>query len=169
MKSKVGEGTTFFFTLAYDYLHVSHATKQKENTEEYYAAKLKNARVLLVDDNSFNQIVASDTLEELIEGVKIDTADNGKIAVEKVEANDYDIVLMDIQMPEMDGLEAARIIRSMNNGKGKTPIMAMTAAASKIEIERCFNVGMNEYISKPFQPLALLEKMAGLVKNGNET
>jgi signal transduction histidine kinase/ligand-binding sensor domain-containing protein/ActR/RegA family two-component response regulator len=167
VRSTVGVGTTFSFTLTYHHLAVSQTAKQKENTEEYYAAKLSDIRVLLVDDNSFNQIVASDTLEELIKGVKVDTAENGKIAVEKVEANDYDIILMDIQMPEMDGLQATRLIRGMEASKGKVPIMAMTAAASKIEIAKCFDVGMNEYISKPFQPLALLEKMAGILKNGS--
>jgi signal transduction histidine kinase/CheY-like chemotaxis protein/ligand-binding sensor domain-containing protein len=165
VSSKVGQGTSFSFILSFHYAHESQVIKQQTNTEEYYARKLENVRVLLVDDNSFNQVVAADTLTDLINGVKIDMAENGKIAVEKMESNDYDIVLMDIQMPEMDGLEATRRIRSMQSMKSKIPIMAMTAAASKIEIERCFNVGMNEYISKPFQPLALLEKMAGIVKS----
>jgi signal transduction histidine kinase/ligand-binding sensor domain-containing protein/CheY-like chemotaxis protein len=167
VRSKVGEGTSFYFTLSFHYAHESQVVQQRTNTEEYYAHKLKDIRVLIVDDNSFNQVVAADTLTDLIKGVQIDMAENGKIAVSKMEENDYDVVLMDIQMPEMDGLEATRRIRAMKSLKSKVPIMAMTAAASKIEIERCFDVGMNEYISKPFQPLALLEKMAGIVKNGH--
>jgi signal transduction histidine kinase/CheY-like chemotaxis protein/ligand-binding sensor domain-containing protein len=165
VKSSVGEGTTFSFILRFKYSTVSEVTKQKENTEEYYAQKLQNIRVLLVDDNSFNQMVAADTLQDIIKKVHIDTADNGKVAIEKIEANDYDIVLMDVQMPEMDGLEATRRIRDMKSLKSRIPIMAMTAAASKVEIDRCFTAGMNEYISKPFQPLTLLEKMAGLIRS----
>jgi signal transduction histidine kinase/CheY-like chemotaxis protein/ligand-binding sensor domain-containing protein len=165
VRSAIGEGTVFSFVINFKYAFVSQVTKQKENTEEYYAQKLRNIRVLLVDDNSFNQMVAADTLQDMIKHVSIDTAENGKVALEKMEANEYDIVLMDIQMPEMDGLEATRRIRQMNSLKSKTPIMAMTAAASKVEIDRCFTAGMNEYISKPFQPLTLLEKMAGLVRS----
>jgi two-component system sensor histidine kinase/response regulator len=76
------------------------------------AASLRNARILLVEDNEFNRMVAEDTLQELAPGIQIDVAEDGQQAVDKVRSNHYDLVLMDIQMPVMDGLTATRVIRN---------------------------------------------------------
>ncbi|HMU69838.1 MAG TPA: response regulator, partial [Chitinophagales bacterium] len=105
--------------------------------------------------------VAVDTLEGAIPGAKVDVAQNGKLAVEMVIANDYDLVLMDIQMPEMDGHEATRPIRSNTDARvNSIPIIAMTASVIKAEVDKCFESGMNEFVGKPFNVEELLDKIA---------
>ena len=120
--------------------------------------------ILLVEDNPFNQMVAVDTLTDMIGELTIDVAENGKIAVDKVSENEYDIVLMDIQMPEMDGFEATLAIRSMPEPRNMIPIMAMTANVTSEELAKCFEAGMNEYISKPFDTQDLINKIGRVSK-----
>ena len=104
-----------------------------------------NLRILLAEDNAVNQMVALRMLERL--GYQADTAANGKEVLAALKSRSYDIVLMDVQMPEMDGLEAARLIRSE---KVDQPyIIAMTAHAMKGDREVCLEAGMNDYVSKP--------------------
>ena len=125
--------------------------------------ELRGLHILLVEDNPFNQMVAVDTLTDLIKEINIDVADNGKIAIDMIGKKDYDIVLMDIQMPEMDGFEATQKIRTMlDKPKRNTPIMAMTANVTNEEVEKCFESGMDQYISKPFAQQDLLNKIAQL-------
>ena len=100
----------------------------------------------------------------MIEGLKLDLAENGKIAVDKIGQNQYDLVLMDVQMPVMDGYEATRTIRKMNGEAGKIPIIAMTANVLQQEVEKCLQEGMNDYISKPFDTNELLDKMKRIIK-----
>ena len=114
--------------------------------------------------NLVHQMVATDTLTDLIPDISIDLAENGKIAVEMVGKNDYAIVLMDIQMPEMDGFEATGKIRKMPHPKNQLKIMAMTANVTSEEISKCFESGMDSYISKPFDTQDLLNKIGALVK-----
>ncbi|MEZ5196717.1 MAG: response regulator [Bacteroidales bacterium] len=151
LESIKGSGSTFIVEIPYAICDVC-----KDNKKEGFSFTLKDLNILLVEDNTFNVIVAQNELEESIPGVKIEVAENGKIAVEKVNANNYDIILMDVQMPEMDGYDATRAIRKLNNPKSKTPIIAMTANVMKAEIERCFEAGMHGYIPKPFQSKELL-------------
>ena len=110
--------------------------------------RLGGCRVLVVEDNPTNQQVAQAVLEEA--GVHVDIADNGKDALVKVRNKPYDAVLMDIQMPQMDGLEATRRIRE-NDRFDTLPIIAMTAHAMKGDDERCLTAGMNDYIAKPIK------------------
>jgi CheY-like chemotaxis protein len=132
------------------------------NESDVTGEQLRGLNVLLVEDNAFNQMVATDTLGDLIPDLKIEIAENGKIAVDMVTAKDYDVVLMDIQMPEMDGFEATRQIRAMPSPKNKTRIMAMTANVTSEEVNKCFEVGMDAYISKPFETQDLLNKLGKL-------
>ena len=111
-------------------------------------SRLGGCRVLVVEDNPTNQQVAQAVLEEA--GVHVDMADNGKDALEKIEHRPYDAVLMDIQMPQMDGLEATRRIRQ-DDRFATLPIIAMTAHAMKGDDERCLAAGMNDYIAKPIK------------------
>jgi len=160
VESTPGEGTTFFFRINYPVATEAAMSGGDLKGENVNPDDLAGLRILLVEDNPFNQMVAIDTLNDLIKDLQIDVAENGKIAVEKVGANTYDIVLMDIQMPVMDGFEAARRIRTdLPDPKNKTRIMAMTANVTKDEVEHCFTVGMDEYISKPFDPQNLLNKL----------
>jgi len=125
---------------------------------------LKGIRILLVEDNAFNIVVATEELEDAIEGVIVEVAENGLIALEKIKLSTYDIILMDIQMPVMSGYEATRNIRNMKSEKAKTPIIAMTAYLHKEEIDLCYEAGMNDFIGKPFNTEELISKIQNLVK-----
>ena len=110
---------------------------------------LRGARVLLVEDNEINQEVAIGQLEDA--NIFVDLAENGEQAIRMIEANDYDVVLMDMQMPVMDGVAATRIIRSDPRYQD-LPIIAMTANALASDRELCLSVGMNDHIAKPIDP-----------------
>ena len=117
--------------------------------EKTIREKLHQARVLLVEDNDINQIIAEELLSRV--DLRVDIAGNGKEALEKIAANDYDLVFMDIQMPEMDGLTATRHIRA-NTKHSHLPIVAMTAHAMVGDRELSLEAGMNDHITKPLQP-----------------
>jgi two-component system sensor histidine kinase/response regulator len=127
-----------------------HSGIEVEQAEKQFdISNLRGARVLLVEDNEINQEVALGQLEDA--EVEVDVADNGEIAVNMVRSKDYDIVLMDMQMPVMDGLEATRIIRS-DSRFDQLPIVAMTANAMAVDRDRCLEAGMNDHIAKPIDP-----------------
>ena len=117
---------------------------------------IAGAEVLLAEDNLINQQVASELLENV--GLQVDIANNGLEAVDAVKHKAYDIVLMDLQMPDMDGFEATEIIRSNDEFK-HLPILAMTANAMKEDKEKCLDVGMNDHISKPIDPGELFKTL----------
>ncbi|CCG08577.1 response regulator [Pararhodospirillum photometricum] len=106
-------------------------------------------RILLAEDNVTNQQVAAGRLRKM--GHRVDIVANGAEAVAAVQAFPYDLVFMDIQMPEMDGYEATALIRALPGPQGRLPIVAMTANAQASDRERCLATGMNDYIAKPFQ------------------
>ena len=120
------------------------------------ADKAFRGHVLLVEDNDINQQVARELLEGY--GLQVSLADNGQKAVNAVEQHQYDLVFMDIQMPEMDGYQATRIIRRLP-GRSELPIVAMTAHAMTGDRERCLQVGMNDHIAKPLDPKELSSKL----------
>jgi CheY-like chemotaxis protein len=118
--------------------------------------ELKDIKLLLVEDNPVNQKVTILTLQSLVRG--IDTALNGQEALKKLENSDYDLILMDIQLPLMNGLQATEKIRELeSSGNSHVPIIAITANAMIGDREQCLSAGMDDYISKPFQPKALIE------------
>ena len=110
---------------------------------------IRGARILLVEDNELNQEVATELLRDA--GFIVDIAENGQVAIEKVRATDYDIVLMDMQMPVMDGVTAAREIRKDARFKD-LPVVAMTANAMQSDRDRCVAAGMNDHVAKPIEP-----------------
>jgi two-component system, sensor histidine kinase and response regulator len=112
-------------------------------------AHIQGAKVLLAEDNLLNQMVASEILMGL--GLHVDVADNGRIALEMAQAQHYDLVLMDMQMPEMDGLEAARRLRALPS-LVDLPVIAMTANAMQVDRERCMAAGMIDFVAKPIEP-----------------
>ncbi len=114
--------------------------------------------ILLVEDNVFNQKVAQRLLEKM--GLQIDLATNGQEALDAVTQHSYRIVLMDIQMPEMDGLEATRRIRTAGDAVHQPWIIAMTGQVSNEDRDLCLAAGMNDYLSKPLQPVKLSEAIA---------
>ena len=161
--SILGEGTTFWFSIPCKVADSSSvaATENASNDFIELAKKLDGVKILLTEDDGFNQIVAIDSLQSLIPNVNIDVAENGKIAVEKLATIKYDIVLMDLQMPEMNGYQATEAIRATGNS---VKIMAMTADALKTDTDKCFAIGMNDYISKPFEEEDLIKKIYKHVK-----
>lgn len=118
--------------------------------------------ILLVEDNDINRLYAQSILKSW--RCQVDTAENGLVAVQKVKNNSYDLVLMDVQMPVMDGYDATHAIRSMDTRANSIPIIALTANATKAEIEKCLAAGMNDYLAKPFTPDDLLKKLVAGTK-----
>jgi CheY-like chemotaxis protein/nitrogen-specific signal transduction histidine kinase len=166
VESEPGKGSQFHFTIAYDLAETTAQESPTEKAENNIAQKLKGIHILLVEDNQFNAIVAQEELEDAIEGVTVEVAENGLIALEKLKSSDFDIILMDVQMPTMNGYEATKAIRTLDNEKAKTPIIAMTANVFKEEIDACQQAGMNDFIGKPFDTNELLQKIYNL-KNKN--
>jgi PAS domain S-box-containing protein len=113
--------------------------------------------ILLVEDNDINRLYAKSILKNW--NCQVDIAENGLVAIEKVKNNFYDVVLMDIQMPVMDGYEATKAIRLMDPPRKDTPIVALTANATKTDVEKCLASGMNDYLPKPFTPDDLHRKI----------
>ncbi len=161
VESAEGKGSTFYVELPL-VTAAADATGQDLITEDHLksmAESLSGARILLVEDNAFNQMIAQDDLNYYIKDVAIDTVENGKLAVEHYTANSYDLILMDVQMPIMNGFEASQKIRELEKeiGNGKRiPIIAMTASLLKTEIDSCLSAGMDNYIPKPYQSEELI-------------
>jgi signal transduction histidine kinase/CheY-like chemotaxis protein len=160
VRSTFGEGSTFFFSLQM----VASAPPQIANAEEENGmAEIGDIKVLLVEDNFFNQMVAKDTLESMFSGINVDIAENGRTAIAHASSNDYDLILMDLQLPDIDGFEVTKFIRNeIESPKNSVPICAMTASISKERIEKCRQSGMNDHIFKPFNPGELKEM---IIKN----
>ncbi|TCK09112.1 response regulator [Marinobacterium mangrovicola] len=137
-------------------------TDKSDASDESIAISVSGARILLVEDNEINQQVATELLERA--GMTVDIADNGQIAVEKINDRDYDIVLMDLQMPVMDGFEASSAIRKEQRFD-ELPIVAMTANAMAGDKERCLAAGMQDHVAKPIEPAALYHALVRWIKS----
>ncbi|MFV8326351.1 response regulator [Flavobacterium sp. ZS1P14] len=165
VESEVAKGSEFSFLLQYKKGQKGIVEPVKAKKEQLSSNFLKNVKILLVEDNELNQLLAIKIFEKW-EKV-IDIANNGKIAIDKIEKNEYDIILMDIQMPEMDGNEVTRYIRTNMGSKSNIPIIALTAHATLVEEKRSLESGMNDYLSKPFDFNVLLEKLHHNLMNAN--
>lgn len=157
VKSTYGEGSEFYFTIPY-----TATSKPIEELADDLgdSEKMAGKKILLVEDNEFNQMVAVDTLLDLFPDLQVDVALHGIEALEMLEKSDYSFVFMDIQMPEMDGYEATRQIRLLKDVKKRNiRVCAMTANVTKEEIDKCMDVGMNDYLMKPFDQEILREKV----------
>ncbi|MEA3443380.1 MAG: response regulator [Bacteroidota bacterium] len=151
VESEPGKGSKFWFTIEVEKSDV--IKPEIEKSQKGAKAKSGALKILLAEDNPINQKVAVFNIDKL--GHSIDIAGNGKIAIDKYLANSYDVILMDIQMPIMSGIEATRQIRQIEREKKiekKIKIFAMTANAIKGDRERFMSEGMDNYISKPFKP-----------------
>lgn len=142
--------------------HVASQKIEELIQKEKVHKELKDIKILLVEDNLINQKITLLTLKPLVNS--IDTASNGKEALDKFGAARYDLILMDIQMPVMSGLVAAEKIRALESSTNThVPIVAITANAMLGDKEKCLSAGIDDYISKPFQPSALIDKIKKLI------
>lgn len=158
VKSKIGSGSTFIFNLKFKKTTPRKILQKGNSDDEEKLSHIENLNILLVEDNLLNQILAKKVLTNW--NWNVDVADNGLVAIKKIKNKTYDLVLMDIQMPEMDGYEATRLIRKNHKPHIQNiPIIAITAHAITGEAEKCFNAGMNDYITKPFDEEVLYEKI----------
>ncbi len=146
LESREGAGSTFWFDVPLTPIAALSPAKQEPGAN----AALPPLRLLLVEDNPTNQKVAAMLLRQ--DGHSVDVASDGGMALELIEGRDYDVVLMDVQMPGMDGLEATRRIRARADGKATMPIIAMTANTFPEDIEQCREAGMDAHVGKPFDP-----------------
>jgi CheY-like chemotaxis protein len=129
---------------------------------------LSALHILLVEDNPINQKVAQRLLEKA--GHSVTVAGNGREAVDHVSSRAFDVVLMDVQMPEMDGLEATAVIREREQGSDRRlPIVALTAHAMVGDRERCLQAGMDGYVTKPVQPPVLFQAIADALGMARES
>ncbi len=154
--SRPGEGSRFYFTLSFR--KGDKAGPIRDNYAHTTTARLLDqVRLLLVEDNEINRKVATKFLNKW--GIQPDYAHNGVQAIEKINERQYDLILMDLQMPEMDGYEAARVIRETKT-RESIPIIALTASAMHDVAQKIFDAGMNDFIMKPFHPDDLYQKIA---------
>jgi PAS domain S-box-containing protein len=155
-KSKLGEGSTFSFILPFQ---KTDAEVELEKVIDVMTTKAHNLKILVVEDIALNQLLMKTLLDDF--GFEHDIAENGKIAIEKLQSRSYDIILMDLHMPEMNGFEATLFIRNKMNSQ--IPIIALTADVTAADLNKCRAVGMNDYISKPLDERILYNKIIDLL------
>ncbi len=157
VQSKLNKGSVFTFTLDFkktDAQPIAEPEFLELNTD------VKNVKILVVEDVELNQLLIKTLLEDF--GFECEIASSGKIAIEKLEEMEFDAVLMDLQMPEMNGFEATQYIR--NTMKLTIPIIALTADVTTVDLAKCKEIGMDDYISKPVDERILYSKLIGIIK-----
>jgi CheY-like chemotaxis protein len=165
VESEVGRGSTFHFTLP---LTVDLAATPVAGTQPRpAAAPTRSLDVLLAEDNRVNQRLATRLLEKM--GHRVTVAHNGRDTVAAVAGHAFDLILMDVQMPEMDGLEATALIRASEHDGRRIPILALTAHVMKGDRERCLAAGMDGYVSKPLDPLTFGATITALILQSDST
>jgi signal transduction histidine kinase/DNA-binding response OmpR family regulator len=156
--SREHAGSTFTVVIPYSIGKATKISKSSPRNEKAIRnAKASQLYVLLVEDNEINRLYAKSILKNW--HCVTDTAENGLVAIEKIKSQEYDVVLMDIQMPIMDGYETTKAIRLMDSRERSVPILALTANATKADVEKCIAAGMDDYLPKPFTPDDLYRKL----------
>ncbi|WP_343694336.1 ATP-binding protein [Flavobacterium sp.] len=159
VKSKENRGSEFYFDINY-----RKADYSEENEKAIVSENLGKLKILLCEDNVLNQKLAKNVIQNF--GFELDIAENGEEGIEFLSKNEYDLVLMDLQMPVKDGYQTTEYIR--NEMKSTIPIIAMTAHSLVGEQERCYNAGMDGYVPKPFKQSALLEAIKTVLNPDNK-
>ncbi|HMQ76517.1 MAG TPA: ATP-binding protein [Flavobacteriales bacterium] len=161
VSSTPGHGSTFTLTIPYG---VGQAPENTANATGG-TAPLTGLRILLAEDNAFNAMVAMDELNDLIPGVRVDHATDGRKALELASAGGYDLVLMDVQMPDMNGYDATRAIRGLGDERARVPIIAMTANVLRSELKLGQEAGMDHFVPKPFKREELEEAIRSALQH----
>lgn len=162
LESSLNSGSTFYFTLPFKKVEASDAEKISSNRTTLLSDR--KYKVLLVEDNLLNQRLALKVLEKF--GFQPELAVNGKVAIEKLKKERFDVILMDLQMPELDGYQTTTHLRQ--ELKLTTPIVAMTAHSLVGERDKCIEIGMNDYVPKPFIPKELFNTIITLAESQSE-
>ena len=155
-----GQGSTFWLEIA------AEPTEARAKTADDLTAVLDGLRILVVEDNATNRMIATKLLENL--GASVETAADGYLGVEAAERGSFDMILMDVQMPGIDGLEAARRIRSLGGAAAQTPIVALTANVLSHQQRRYLDAGMDGVVGKPISPGALIAEIIRLSQPASE-
>ena len=168
--SKPGKGSEFSFELTLNTAKKTDVPVSSKTKLQSIVKDLKGLKILLAEDNRYNQIVSVEIIKKFMNEPEITIAETGKEVLQKLKSKDYDIILMDLHMPVMDGYEATKKIRaSFPENKKHIPILAVTASVVQADIDRCFAVGMNGYVSKPFSPEQLLQEIQKLKSGKTQT
>ena len=168
VNSEEGKGSSFGFILTFDQINAAPEITAEDTSELIQLVPLeKNSsetrKVLVVEDIALNQLLIKIILLDF--GYDVTIASNGKIAIENLQENKYDLILMDLQMPEMNGFEATKHIRKVMNSN--IPIIALTADVTSVDVEKCIAAGMNDYVSKPIDEKILYTKIISCLKESN--
>ncbi len=162
LSSSPGKGSTFAFTVVLGLAEEKQVAAELKPLNPFEVAEpIRHACILLVEDNHLNQYVAKEFLTKA--GLQVTIANNGKEGVELAQDTVFDAILMDMQMPVMDGIEATRLIRQLAVSR-YVPIIAMTAAAMDEDREACLAAGMNDYLAKPIVPIEMLQKLVACIQ-----
>jgi PAS domain S-box-containing protein len=157
--SLYGIGSIFSFQIDYKLACQEKEIQPSKNISRTNLSGLKNKSILVAEDNEINQLVITHTLKNV--GVHVTIAENGHDAIAHLQQSDYDLVIMDLQMPGMDGIQTTRVIRE--HLKNEVPIIAMTASVMRNERANCLAAGMNDYLSKPFDQSELFSSLTRLI------
>ena len=157
VESELGKGSTFSFTLSFDKTDIEPEVEIDTLQAE---REVKGIKVLVIEDVALNQLLIKTLLTDF--GFEYVFAENGAIGIEQLKKNKFDIILMDLQMPIMNGFEATEYIRNIMNSK--IPIIALTADVTTVDFAKCKAFGMNDYLSKPVDDKELYNKIVSLVK-----
>lgn len=166
VESEEEKGSTFIITLELEKAEKEIYTFNSASSDISNSKALLGTKILVADDHEVNFTIANEIIS--IWGAEVIYARDGEEAVNMVIENNFDLVLMDMQMPNIDGIEATKMIRMLDESKSTIPIIAMTAAALPEERERCLQSGMNDYISKPYSPVKLYDILINHIIDGSK-
>jgi CheY-like chemotaxis protein len=159
LESETGRGSTFIFTIPMQRSSEADYMAIKKEQELEGISMKGSFRVLVVEDNPSNQIVTEGLLEKILPESQTVLAEDGLKAISLLETEKFDLVLMDIRMPGIDGYETTRRLRLLNNENAKIPVIALTASVIRADIQRCQEAGMNDYVPKPISRSALAKAL----------